>query len=353
MTELIICNELLANLYQAAIMVTPHLFQKTVLEHLDRVIGFDRAWWGIMSRGQSGFELHSSYRFELPPEFEEHWQIIKDDDSLAHDAHTKPRTTIHFNEKALHSTPGLAELNTGHDLRQALCTSAFLPDQKSFLFISLFRSGARARPFTQEEVNLKQLLTPHLYTCWRTNLLSEIERSRSSNKANASASAFVDRQGMIVCAESSFGDIVAKEWPNWKGRQLPNQLLEMMNLPKSTPTKRHPNFYLDKCQVGGLSRLDIRLPTLMDRLSNREREVARGFAKAHSYKEIAIQTKLAPATVRHYLRIIYEKLDINDKAELVRIVDKYDSSVNANKETETSAKSALARDFDFLGTVAF
>ncbi|HEY7986722.1 MAG TPA: LuxR C-terminal-related transcriptional regulator [Methylophilaceae bacterium] len=353
MSEMIICNELLANLYQSAITVTPQLFQQTVLEHLDRVIGFDRAWWGIMSREEAGFELHSSYRYELPAEFEEHWQAIKEDDSLAHDAHTQPRTTIHFNEKGLHSTPGLAELNTGHDLRHALCTSVFLADRKSFLFISLFRSGTNARSFTPEEIKLKQLLTPHLYSCWRTNLLSEIERTRGSNKTSDSASAFVDRQGMIVYADSSFGEMLVKEWPSWKGRRLPDQLLAMMEVAQTPASKRYPNLYIEQHQAGGLSRLDIRLPAPMDRLSNREREVARGFAKAHSYKEIALETNLSPATVRHYLRIIYEKLGINDKAELVRIVDRYDSYISADKLLATSAKSNTARDFDFLGEVAF
>jgi DNA-binding NarL/FixJ family response regulator len=127
----------------------------------------------------------------------------------------------------------------------------------------------------------------------------------------------------------------------------------MMEVAQTPASKRYPNLYIEQHQAGGLSRLDIRLPAPMDRLSNREREVARGFAKAHSYKEIALETNLSPATVRHYLRIIYEKLGINDKAELVRIVDRYDSYISADKLLATSAKSNTARDFDFLGEVAF
>src|SRR5450830_273262 len=228
MNEFLLCNELLADLYQSAVTVSPEKFQNVVLRQLYRVIGFDRAWWGIMSREAAGLDLHSSYRYELPSEFEEHWQAVKDDDTLAYDAHAKPRTTIHFNEKSLRSTPGLADLNTGHDIRHALCTSIFLPDQKSFLFISLFRSGVGAMPFQQDEIHLKQLLTPHLYSCWRTNLVSEIERKRNANRVNESATAFVDRKGMVIYADASFGDLISEKWPTWRGRKLPDQLFNML-----------------------------------------------------------------------------------------------------------------------------
>ena len=353
MNDFIISSDFLADLYQKAILVSPQLFQKSVLEHLNRVIGFDRAWWGVMSHEKIGFDLHSSYRFELPPEFEEHWQTIKNDDSLAYDAHEKPRTTIHYNEKALHSTPGLADLNTGHDLRHALCTSVFLPDKKSFMFISLFRSGAKARSFNLEEINLKQLLTPHLYSCWRTNLLAEIERTRISNKLNDIATAFVDRKGMIVYADSLFGEFLGQEWPTWNGRRIPTQLLDIMDASRKKPVNQRIRFYVDQSEVGGLSRLDIRRPSPLDKLTNREREIARGFAAALSYKEIAINTNLSPSTVRHYLRVIYTKLDINDKVELSKIVDKYDKNFNIIQNLNEPSFQERAHDFDFLGNGSY
>ena len=351
MNDLMLCSDLLAELYQTAILVSPQLFQKTILKHLDRAIGFDRAWWGIMSKDQLAFDLHSSYRYELPAEFEEHWQTVKDDDSLAFDAHAKPRTTIHFNQKALHSTPGLAGLNTEHDLRHALCTSVFLPDKKSFLFISLFRSGVGAREFSPDEITLKQFLTPHLYACWRTNLLAEIERTRHENTSNESATAFVDNKGLIIYADALFGELVTEKWPTWQGRRLPNQLLAMIESSNSSQAKRSFPFYVDKCQVGGLCRLDLRKPSPLDKLTIREREIARGFSQARSYKEIAIETKLSPATVRHYLRVIYAKLEINDKTELVKLVDRFEKTTEQNPSP--ALHIPLKKDFDFLGIGPF
>ncbi len=348
MNEFMLCNELLADLYQSAVTVSPQKFQNVVLKQLDRMIGFDCAWWGIMSLEQTGLELHSSYRYELPSEFEEHWQAVKDDDTLAYDAHAKPRTTIHFNEKSLRSTPGLADLNIGHDLRHALCTSIFLPDQKSFLFISLFRSGVGATPFHQDEIQLKQLLTPHLYSCWRTNLLSEIERIRNTNIANESATAFVDRKGMVIYADAAFGDLISAKWPMWRGRKLPDQLINRQF--ENVSSKRLSDLYVDQYLVGGLFRLDIRRPSSVDKLTRREREVAIGFARASSYKEIAVQLNISPATVRHYLRVIYSKLEINDKAELVRMIDRFDNTLDMHSNIEAVRPNFnKVRDIDFLG----
>jgi DNA-binding NarL/FixJ family response regulator len=54
----------------------------------------------------------------------------------------------------------------------------------------------------------------------------------------------------------------------------------------------------------------------IDLLSRREFEVAKAFSKGDSYKEIARNMNISPATVRHYLRVIYEKLEGGDKAQM-------------------------------------
>lgn len=344
-------NDLLLELYQAAITASPESFQTIALRLVDQVIGFDRAWWGIMAQKGDGFDLYSSHRYELPDAFEAQWETIKDDDSLARDAHGKPRTTIHFDEIGLRSTRGLAELNDGHDLRQALCTSAFLPDRKSFLFVSLFRSGVRTRTFKAREIELKQLLTPHLYACWRVNLLAELQRRQLGNNLNKRGVAFVDRQGMIVCTDASFAAILSERWPSWRGRRLPKMLMEAFNSRQASPKRECLDLNLEWLQTGGLFCLEVRCSCAFDRLTSREREIAEYFAQAQSYKEIAARTSLAPSTVRHHLRAIYSKLDISDKAQLVRLIDKCDGGLPARRglDSSVSPNDGFA-GFDFLGS---
>jgi len=341
-------NELLLQLYELAITASPQTFQTATLKLVEQIVGFDRAWWGIMAPSGGGFDLCSSHRYELPDEFETQWEAIKSDDSLARDAHWKPRTTINFDEKGLRSTPGLAELNEGHDLRHALCTSIYLRDRKSFLFISLFRSGSRAKAFGVEDVKMKQLMTPHLYAAWRANLLADLQRKEPGGKFSNKAAAFVDRRGMIVCANSSFATMLSEKWPSWGGRRLPATLFEALRLePTSSHTQTH-DLRVGWRQEGGLICLEVGRSSPIDKLTPREREIAEYFAQAQSYKEIAIRTSLSPLTVRHHLRTIYSKLEIEDKAQLVRLIDKFQDgiSVSANSYVAPATNSSGT---DFLG----
>lgn len=58
-------------------------------------------------------------------------------------------------------------------------------------------------------------------------------------------------------------------------------------------------------------------------LTPREIEVVRMVAKAMTNKEIASKLHIADGTVKIHLHNIYEKLDINRRAELVRVADEY------------------------------
>jgi DNA-binding CsgD family transcriptional regulator len=55
-------------------------------------------------------------------------------------------------------------------------------------------------------------------------------------------------------------------------------------------------------------------------LTAREREVAEQFARGLSYKEVALVLHIAPATVRNHLARIYDKLGLETKSALVRLL---------------------------------
>jgi DNA-binding CsgD family transcriptional regulator len=84
--------------------------------------------------------------------------------------------------------------------------------------------------------------------------------------------------------------------------------------------------------------LDIRIRSALDALTPRERIVAAAFGEGQSYKEIAGQLGLSPATVRHYLREIYAKTHVSNKAELVHLL----SNVAATSSADASMHAANA-----------
>ncbi|MGY1490298.1 response regulator transcription factor [Methylobacillus pratensis] len=327
---------LLGDLYQSALLEPPDSFQQSALRQLDKLIGFDQAWWGIMSPAKVGFQLRSSFRHELPLAFEEHWRSVNGDDTLALNVQLKPRTTIHYQHADLYSTPGLKSLNGEQHIRQALCTSIFFPDNQSFLFISLFRSGKYAKAFSQRDVAIKQKITLHLYASWKSNLQAEIERMRIPNQLLHASTAFLDSEGSILCSDAAFNGFVNELWPHWKekGRVPLGMLDEGWICPSGL-------LQVKRLCAGGLERIDISRQPLFNKLTKREKQIALEYADGKSYKEIAAGLALSPTTVRHYLQVIYTKLDINDKSELVRFSDAYSRSAEMMRWKEAARQAAL------------
>lgn len=343
MNQLSIPPTFLANIYQAALIESPDAFQKNVLNRLNEVIGFDHAWWGIMSpKYPKGFKLLSSLRYELPTAFEEHWNEVCADDALASSVHLQPRTTIHFCKRDLYSTSGLSSLNNSFKLHQALCTSIFLPDQRSFLFISLFRSGNNPISFKEDDILLKQLITPHLYECWKTNLVAAVEKSKFEHYC-PHAVAFIDREGLILCTSEAFTNLISQAFPLWSfGEKLPVQLCELEST-QHLFSKNQKKLIIEKCESAGLYKLGIKNLSLIDKLSSRERQIAYAYASAKTYKEIAADFLLTPATVRNYLQKIYDKLGINNKAELVRMFDSSADYAQFETSMRIDSKIKLAK----------
>ena len=55
-------------------------------------------------------------------------------------------------------------------------------------------------------------------------------------------------------------------------------------------------------------------------LSKRERAIAVRFAEGLTYQQVGEALFIAPATVRAHLAAIYRKLDVHNKAALVKLV---------------------------------
>jgi LuxR family maltose regulon positive regulatory protein len=56
---------------------------------------------------------------------------------------------------------------------------------------------------------------------------------------------------------------------------------------------------------------------LVEPLSDREINVLRLMAAGHKYKEVAEQLVISLNTVRHHIRNIYSKLNVNNRAQAV------------------------------------
>jgi RNA polymerase sigma factor (sigma-70 family) len=66
--------------------------------------------------------------------------------------------------------------------------------------------------------------------------------------------------------------------------------------------------------------MESRLNSVLDALSPREKMIAEAFGEGRSYKQIAGQLGLSPATVRHHLRNIYAKTNVSNKSALAGLL---------------------------------
>lgn len=310
-------SALLLDLYRYAHELPIGDFQDRALRRLQTVIPFERAWWGMarIVPGQDP-ELHSSFPFNLPAEYSEVWEQIKRADELAQALHRSPGLTICIDAQRMRES-GIARLLTEFDVAQVMSTLIASPELNLVTFLSLYR-GIDQSPFGEEERRFKQSAMPHLVATWNMNWISGLEQLQAHSAPTRAANAIADRHGVLLSAEPRFLALLRREWPEWKGPELPSALASAL---WSRSRSHIGSAIAARCDlVADLQLLEVRARSPIDRLSRRERSVAASFAEGHSHKEVAGSLGLSPATVRHHLRRIYSKLAVSDKAALSRLL---------------------------------
>jgi DNA-binding CsgD family transcriptional regulator len=188
------------------------------------------------------------------------------------------------------------------------------------MFVSLDR-GHGQRPFTPEDRSVNQSLIPHLHAAWKQNLRGRLRTVEDQTQGDVHK-AFIDQAGSVVQAEEGFAASVAKRWPAWKGKALPALLRATVERARFVPGRWTGDdaWAVRAAPAGLLTLIELRQASPLDRLSPREKQVAKLYAEGATHKEIARIVELTPATVRHYLREVYAKLSIDNKANLATLM---------------------------------
>ncbi|MDR5172880.1 helix-turn-helix transcriptional regulator [Methylobacillus flagellatus] len=294
-------------------------YQELALDAVQEILPFDTAWWGIMSPNEVSFRLHGSHLHNLPDSFVPMWEELKYDDALAKAVEVKPAQTVYFDQPAFDEAPGLATLMGEHAVTQAFCTSHYLPSENAFVFLSLYREDGSPRFNVREGVINKHLM-PHLCAFWESNRMRYSEKYKGKLQDESIYLAIVDRQYQIFDADNTFFDVLRQEWPKLNSLTLPKEMVAQMH--RATPSAEikfgriiaHYEFIGDFCILA------IRERQQIDLLTKRELMVAKAFSTGASYKDIARSANLSPTTVRYYLRVIYDKLNVNNKAEMATLI---------------------------------
>lgn len=289
-----------------------------MLECIRHYIPWDSAWWAMSTEREDGQHLvHSSYAIGMPDDIAERVSRVLPHNLIARETQRSPGICMNFGPEQLLSD--LPQAMVMHHIGDtyALCTAWQGNIPQLFTFLSLGRNS-KAVPFTEDERRLKQVLMPHLMDMAQVNRITEISSIRLINPQSRSALAVTDELGLLHAAESRLESLIRIEWPDWQAPFLPKPLLAAISARQECylGTRLLVRFR----RVGVSILVTVAQRPTCDALSPRERAVAQAFASGDSYKEVARCLELSPATVRHHLRNVYEKLGVADKGRLSKLL---------------------------------
>lgn len=287
-------------------------FLETMLECIQSIIPFKSAWWG---RGAdvvyTPSAMHSCYFYNLPDNYFDAWHKMRFFDTTFELVKTNGgnATSIDFQNDSV--SEQLIKLGREFHFNKIMCVQN--TDKISGLanHLSLYRDKY-APPFSPLEQQLFQSLMPHLLVATSINHIRNCHELFGSSNSTNVVLATCDINGFLRSSEPAFAELIQTEFPDWHGPQLP-----------FPPTKKSING--QHLVINIQAKEDIFLLfahpiSVIDQLSTREKEVAISFGKGLTYKEIAQDIGISPNTVRYYIRSIYTKLEIHNKADISRLL---------------------------------
>ena len=314
-------SSLLLALYRAAREMPAAEFQDAALLLLKPVLAFDSSIWGSGALSDAGLAVHAIHLHEQPADLIDEWQRVSHQDTAAYECATRPGWVMNVHIPELYRDEHKAAIRdyaTRFGIQNALIVSYQRRDMPLVNWISLYRSDA-GRTFSEADRALFEALVPHVVEALTINRLIDLDVTYTEHEHRRAPVAIADRRGVVHLADGGFEEIVRIEWPGWHSNILPQPLVAVLS-ERTRPAFRGSAIAIDVRHVSDLCFLKARALDRADALSERERQVADEFSRGRTYKEIAHQLGISPATVRNHLQAAYAKLGVRDKAELARVL---------------------------------
>ncbi|MEK8033992.1 LuxR C-terminal-related transcriptional regulator [Ideonella sp. DXS29W] len=307
-------SEGLQALDRLAPAVSPARLMSEGLTALRQVVPFDAAWWGECSGGMDGLAPRSwlSGRINLSAEFSREWNAISHRDRFARSSMQQLDTVV-IEVGYADPEPAVEAFARRHDLYHVMAITRLLPGSGLLHYICLYRQQC-SPPYNAVQSLLFQQFTAHLMRRWGARVATLIASEGTATGADDHA--LLDAGGEFVYVGARMALLLKEHAPSWEGSRLPAPLAGAFAQGAGALKLGRRRLVSQAC--GELTLLSIQPQHRGPVLPPREMGVAVLYAEGRSYKEIALQTGLAPATVRTYLREAYLRLGVSDKVALGR-----------------------------------
>lgn len=326
--------QFVALLYQASSHMQPGDFKQWTITQLRQLIHFDSAWWGraLFPELSDTPEVHGNSLFQLPDDYFEQWQKIADCDTIAERLYNNATQPFMSEVQRETMSEALCDFLWQHDIRHVL---SFMKNDPELLldangnmaesllvdFLSLYRNE-KDDAFQREDKRCLRLVMPHIALSLNHCLEFSVLTSQHAQTNSRVEAVMFDSGFMLNTPSNHFTDLLKRDYPDWDGCILPDEIQECVLGKISSWKGKH--FTLTFEPIDNYWFIRAYPTSLLFELTEREAQVAELFAKGKTYMEIAQEINRAPTTVRNHLQSIYLKLGIRNKVELV---EKYRSLI--------------------------
>lgn len=306
-------SEMLRQLYLSARVANVDEFRQQAAQLLCEQLYFDGAILGAATQLDGYMQVHDATVYGLPADMAKKVNLAGIHNVAGLRAIEQAGRALSFGGDELQHYPGMKNLINQGGMSQVLIIATVHPVSRLVNFLSLARRNSDPA-FSQQDAQWLELLAPHFETMLDMSRLGAVYRCRLAVAEGSWLIAAADVTGVLHVADQGFDQRLRSEWPNWNGPFLPPDLVRVLDQGDTKYKGQHINVEIEWLKKQAIVRIGLR--SGIDILTERETAVARVYAQGSSYKQVAQTLGMAPATVRHHLRSIYEKLDIHDKAQL-------------------------------------
>lgn len=313
-------------LYRLAFSAPVHRFQEMALDAARAALGFDSARWTVGTIEPDGPCFHATLAYRQPPEYGRDAQFFPEDDPLLLEALRQPGQTV--SASAVNANRSSASfydaVARGHCYGTGQIPGKTFSDPVLNLIegIAFYRTDF-SRPFNEPEFLAIRSLVAQLADTWRINRLLSVQGDRRSNAQPNESLALCDRKRLLHAAGRHFSVMLQTEWKDWRGPFVPVDLLSEGRKPYLGS-----KIVVTAAPINDMWLLTARRKSHTDRLTARERDIAKRFGRGLDYREVAEELRISPSTARNHLKNIYDKLEISSKVELAGLLRQIERPAN-------------------------
>jgi len=290
-------------------------FRVFALGVLQRSLPFDSGIWGDGYIENGAPQIRSVHLHNRPAEMLADYESIKHQDPLFAAAANNPGRAVAMERAKVDVPPVLREYLIKWRLAQFM--SVVLADPLTALLTSVgIWRDADDRPFSESERQLFEHALPHLLETYSTNRILRLIHAARPGNSESFARGVVDANRHLVVAPHDFVSLLIDEWPRWRGPQLPQELGCLVENHAGARFVGERVFF-KSASMDGVFLIQARPRRAADELTVRELEIAEGFARGLSAKQVAKELGISTETVRDHVARIFRKLDVKNQAQMI------------------------------------